>query len=336
MATIWIALFLAGCNSEQLPVQEFSTRFETIAVVNTAQSFTQIPEIVSATNLAVATLLSVTPLTTEFITSIHTISNSTPAFTPILSTQDSQSEVLNLLETNGDCLFPCWWGLSPGETSADDAKYFVEKFGNISQGTILDDNGGYLNLSMQQDSLLITPRFEYNLTTDKDYLDRLKATVAIVRQTEEGGFEYAFDDPLFTQLLMPYSVSKVLSTYGKPSEVLVFVNRKGREFELLLTYPEIGFLINYHALLENGGETYTGCLSKAYVVLLAWDPEHNHSSIEEAASVFYGERFSNDWIAQFLPVETATNLSVDKFIALFLNRNGSDCLNSPVSLWPEQ
>jgi hypothetical protein len=52
----------------------------------------------------------------------------TSIFTP--GGEDAKSKVAYLLETNGNCSLPCWWGITPGRTSWSEAESYLATIAN--------------------------------------------------------------------------------------------------------------------------------------------------------------------------------------------------------------
>ncbi len=50
----------------------------------------------------------------------------TDILVPTLSQELANAKIEELLRTNGNCEFPCWWGMEPGLSSWDDAKRLLE------------------------------------------------------------------------------------------------------------------------------------------------------------------------------------------------------------------
>jgi hypothetical protein len=241
--------------------------------------------------------------------------------------------VLDLLQTNGGCQLPCWWGLTPGETSSQEAKFFLEKFGSLLIISIHSEEGGYVQLQIPQNELIVWPSVEYEINAGDHTIERLSVSIDIVRKIE-GGYEIVYGDPLFAQLMPLYTLPQILSTYGQPSEVLVRGIRGWWEFDLLLSYAEAGFLINYSAPYEEENGVYFGCPSKATIELWLWPPERNYS-LPEAAEVIFGKRFGPEWLASYLPLQEATSLSPEAFYGTYQAFQNTSCLETPVELWPE-
>ena len=65
--------------------------------------------------------LTVTPLATDSLTQIEN-------WTPTISSTnvEGQKLVQELLENNGGCKLPCWWGFTPGKTTWVEARQILE------------------------------------------------------------------------------------------------------------------------------------------------------------------------------------------------------------------
>jgi hypothetical protein len=60
----------------------------------------------------------------------------TPTFTPTLTwtplptlpSQQTRAKIEELLETNGGCELPCWWGITPNETAWPETLHFLRPY----------------------------------------------------------------------------------------------------------------------------------------------------------------------------------------------------------------
>jgi len=76
------------------------------------------------------------PTTTSALVPAYATSTSvpyrtpTPSFTPLprLSPSEAVQLVNELDRTNGGCELPCWWGITPGESSWGETKHFLQSF----------------------------------------------------------------------------------------------------------------------------------------------------------------------------------------------------------------
>jgi hypothetical protein len=94
---------------------------------------TLIPLVTDSGKPAIEFPLVPTPtyLSTEETTALPTTINQIlPTLTPLpaLSVEEAQAFVDELLETNHGCDLPCWWGITPGETTWEEAYQFFASF----------------------------------------------------------------------------------------------------------------------------------------------------------------------------------------------------------------
>jgi len=275
-------------------------------------------------------------LRTPSPTTSQTVTQESPTATlpPALPADEAVKLILDLLRTNGNCRLPCWWGLTPGKTSAQNVESFLETLRNTpNYFSIFDEKGGYVDLLPPSNNLIVRPRLEYRKNTNDGTLEMLSVHLDIERKLIEGGFEIAYGDPLNAQLLQLYTLPQVLSTYGKPTSVLVYGNRGMRQFNLQIAYPESGILVNYISPLDRVGEQYSECPSQAYPTFWLWPAEHKYTP-SEVVSIQLGEGIGQEWLADFLPIEEATSLTIDDFYTIFKNAQSATCIETPVELWP--
>jgi hypothetical protein len=209
-------------------------------------------------------------------------------------------------------------------------------FESISITNIFDENGGYGRWFIPEDDLILDVRvLIFYSQPNPNTLKTLHVTTEIKRRTEDGGFETVWENPLNEQYLSAYSLPEILSTYGQPNNVLVWGNRGWAVFSLVLDYSDQGFVVRYSAPLESSGETFLGCMSKAYTNLHLWDPKLEYSWAEGITRTTGGETDEIESLNQlYLPIEEATLLTPDGFFQNFKDPNNTTCLETPVDLWP--
>jgi hypothetical protein len=114
---ILIFMLISGCSNPQALV---STAFPSGTPSRQIENTDIFP---AATNTHIPTpqLLLIPTDTTSFII---------PILTPIptLAGEDAKRKVAYLLETNGNCSLPCWWGITPGRTTWSEAEPYLETF----------------------------------------------------------------------------------------------------------------------------------------------------------------------------------------------------------------
>jgi hypothetical protein len=163
----------------------------------------------------------------------------TSTWTPIatLLPEAAKETVLELFSMNGGCEFPCWWGITPGKTTRQEAR-------NILQPLASDF---------------------YGIPTDKSFYDYPASYELFFQVPEDVSFEGLFGLMLSTdqtgiiQTIRPrrgwkiniyqYSLSNVLEKFGPPSEIWLKTDIYLQpSFELNLFYPHLGVNFGYTGL----------------------------------------------------------------------------------------
>jgi hypothetical protein len=201
-STICVLLFLVSCDIKQSqPDNSYQTQTTSI---KTSPSLT--PSIIS------------TPL-------LIPTKTATPIPTPTYSPEEIKVRIEELLETNGGCDLPCWWGLIPGETNYEDAIRFFRDLSlsnnyygnseNIFSTSIRVPN--YIN----EQGLLYFNMMRENTENDKIFADAV------------GGYYYP--------------MTELLGMFGKPAEIYFSSQEQfptnSVSFSLILFYPSKGILV---------------------------------------------------------------------------------------------
>jgi hypothetical protein len=149
-----------------------------------------------------------TPLPTETITPTppplpsRTLAPSlTSTMEPTLTDQFSEAYILELLETNGDCALPCFWGIIPGQTALEEAKrssyHLGWHGGDYFNGTIFATGRTYLN---QHLTVLVS---------------FFKSTAMV------GSIHVSIAGENYLNLVKAYTFKQIISTYGVPTQVWI-------------------------------------------------------------------------------------------------------------------
>lgn len=197
--------------------------------------------------------LSLLPTATPAI--IQTIA---PTLIPVATLSVEQEALLEasaelaqeLMETNGGCQLPCWWGVSLGDSAENAIErfngVFDEKFDNDSmyyafRFKIVDEHGiirlGYHNPEMSIMDVSISIDYHF-IDGEVQFID-----VSVERPLPQYGEETLIRD------WEKYSISSMLQRYGKPQYVYLFpqsiADPGPLNFTLVLYYPELGLTFEY-------------------------------------------------------------------------------------------
>lgn len=243
-----VAWLLSGCvpdtDTTPLSSSHFSTRTPFCTTV--ASSPTVIRPL--STRTPVPTM---TPSPTPAPTATRT-----PVLHPTLEAEQMEAFITEMLADNGGCELPCWWGVTPGETSWETVRqYFSE------QGIqVLED--GTLALRYQsgqyQGQWTYTDLIEVNIHQDEDIVQRIE-----VQNSQ-------YQSPLqerFTSLWQRYALQPLLSRHGVPTRVYLNLTTGAPcvgsgnfpSYDMWVVYDDQGIAILYSGLLLYDHDSWWVC-----------------------------------------------------------------------------
>jgi hypothetical protein len=232
-----------------------------------------------------------------------------PTSYPRLETEAARAQILGLLETNGGCKFPCWWGITPGKTRWQDAHAILSPLYHDSEPHL--GTAGYFSGMYFQGDL---PVHEVNISAPETFVESILVLSATVENTSN------------------LSITGIFQSYGIPSEIHIrtFNKLDSHPFSILLYYPTLGVAAGYHSnAYENG------------LVLRICDLEHMSADFYLAAPNSFTDFSSvaNNalWHPQafrILPLEKATSWTVKSFYMTFREPGANTkCVDTLASLW---
>jgi hypothetical protein len=315
---IYVSLTLVSCGSPQAELDYLSTLTPVSKAVTHTHTFAE-------TKTARTTI-------TDTITSTPTISEpilTTPTPIPTLSPSDAEALVTSLLRDNGDCDFPCWWGFTPGDTEIISFASFFDTLGNFSE-TFHGENGVNFYIEFPVNDKYIRLYGSGFFDEEGKNIEWINVFTEIDREIE-GGYEIEYGDPLYFEYLMRYSLAHFLSTYGEPSNVLVYVSDSWWPLSLILDYEELGIFVNFQMPVEGLGDHYKACPSEAVARLWLWSADNKYTLsevLEENNGIQYVEPAS-----LYVAIEEATGISMNEFVDIFSDPTNSSCIFTPITLW---
>jgi hypothetical protein len=288
------------------------------------------------------TLISTPALASPISTNLPTPSN-----VPKLDPTEAVDLVFDLVRTNGNCDFPCFLGaFVPGETSQAAVNDFISQFEDYSSEEI-NIAVNIFSSGKNRTDLLVTRDYDdfyIALIIQFEFQNDLLTQIAFdawpaIRSGEKRG-EFLFGIPEYDVATEFYSLPTVLSEYGMPANVLIGTFNRGAlqgpyiPFSIVLHYPDHGLLIEYIAQQKENGTLFLGCPGESMnFELFISGPEANYG-IADYLQYYEGELLSDIWLEAYRPVEEATSLSLEDFYDLYSNSRASQCLETPISLWP--
>lgn len=275
-----------------------------------------VPRLITSTPATIPPSETVKPPTATLTATL----TGTPAFTstwtplPTLSTLAAEAEIYELLETNGGCELPCWWGIVPDETDMNLAAHNLWAF--ASHKRVGSGNGVTVGefIFLVSESVSPTKYFDVTLTSRGKKVEQID-----VRYLESSKYEI----PAMLQTFgIPTSIwiKTYKSDYRMPANTVPFV--------AALFYQDRGILAMYGE--TDGqviGSTIHGCIVGSAGLTL-WAPDQNLSFDDVATKgVFYDP---------YMALDIASGIAPEDFYNRFKNGDKKICIDTPANLWPDQ
>lgn len=216
--------------------------------------------------------------------------------------------IRSLWVDNGGCRLPCWWGITPGETSWEEAKQFLESIDVlIEKASVKMSNNpnaqGYIGYYWNQKS------DDSNSTHFSVY---------------EGTVQMISIDPETTGFAFQHY--QLLSTYGQPDQILMRrlesctgLSKIDCPYFLTLFYEEQRFLAHFHITSSKPGEPLKRCILFSPRIL-SWSKNETWDEQRLQSEHFYGDTLP------YQSIEEVANIDVATFYERFQNPDVEACI----------
>jgi len=246
-----------------------------------------------------------------------------PTLTPLptLPPDEAEDLVLELLETNGGCQLPCWWGILPS-TSWDQARQYLNRFAMVRRTNTTDE--------------MLSAEFLYNVPEEISQIP-LKHIYHIV----DGKIDFV---ELRTGKYPKYKLPNFLVQNGIPTDVLVDTFPEPINGDLPLSilffYSKKGILAYFETQARIVNENVVGCFTNVTLAgLFLWPPDQQMSLMDITS-----QPISFDfWFSPFNQLEELTGLTVEQFYdrfslidERFTFKDSLQCLSIPIENLPSQ
>jgi len=195
-----------------------------------------------------------------------------PTLTPLptyISYEEDIRAFNKLLRTNGGCQLPCWWGITPGETTWDETHQFIQRFRDfnnidIPQFINPDDSKVYA-----VDELFswysYAPGLDYAPTVEFEVHDNLIATILVPSEIVASS--------------LPLHI--ILQKYGIPDEIYVGPSPHQTNDSRNLSITAYIIYQNLHAMISIGlfgmdDNRLKPCEPYPSEILFLWAPGTNY------------------------------------------------------------
>ncbi len=321
-------IFMAGCtvSSETLPQLETTAKTAPLIIVATTNQ--PVSEIETTpteikTPLLPATTSSPTTMPLPTLLPVSTLSIEQEALL-----EDNAELLQELMQTNGGCQLPCWWGTELGENTASVNEKFINY--GISLWYIpsnfegIDEQGyvhlGYYNPTTLGDDVSVTTDFRF-VDGKVQFIDAL-----VERPLRQYGEEKLLRD------WEKYSISSMLQQYGLPPYVYLFPQNVTEaellNFSLLMYYPELGYKFEYEPYNISSGETQAElCLNldnMRFINLSLYNPEFVNLRPKYLLPPALNPE-ADDFI-QAWTWESVTGMDLDMFYEIYKDSSSPECI----------
>lgn len=260
-----------------------------------------------------------TPISIFFFAPIPT-KTITPTWTPLptIPAEYLEKTIIDLIENNNGCEYPCWWGIKPGETNWQTAKAFLSSFS--PQFWQPDDKSFTTVTFPMPDDWSYASEISVNFYERDNVVSSIRA---------------------FTN----YSIAEILSKYGEPNEIWIEYHEDELfaphySFHISLGYFDKGFMISYFRQVLHDDkknicpyrdfepEILTDGFGKVYKVehhssaLNVWNPLEKKTFIDIMDE--HNPSFSEFYV--FKPLEEITNLDLNEFVNIYKDPNTRTCI----------
>jgi hypothetical protein len=244
---------------------------------------------------------------------------STPTLRPTLPPEQAESLALKLIKNNGDCLFPCWFGMKLGETTWEEARSFLLTFAEITPAEY--------------------GHFDYYITFPlPEGLDPNSIYHSVV-----------IDNGMVTEIMyiapmIDYPLSKLLTVYGKPEEIQIRAEgyymglSKTGMYELGIFYPKLGIMASYKGITEKSKilDICPLIIEKDYTShFLLRQPGSETDFVQAGKEIGLITRPEHGIEIDFKPLEKVANIDTQAFYERYRNpKNLNVCFQVPDPDYP--
>src|SRR6185436_9536152 len=249
---------------------------------------------------------------------------------PTVSVQQSNAKIRELLETNGGCKLPCWWGITPNKTAWPEALHFLSPYiFQLGQGStdVSSENGEKHTYTNYQ--------FYFNM------LDESQPARIIVDVK---------DDTVFWMTIYPpateykYQLHQLLELLGPPKQILISAQSSSPIPELpptvlVLDYSDVGVWVSYGYIPTRVGENLAICPKFSSGKVSNYDNIGGRLELfgikTEVPRTLSIQEYA-DMVGGFTAkkLEDVTNMNIETFYNTFIDPKPEACLETPANLWP--
>ena len=263
-------------------------------------------------------------------TAMPTFSYVAPAY-PTLIDSGAKLILNRMLNQNGGCQLPCWWGIHPGKTRWDDARITLYSFvGKIEELQYTEE---LANNETRRHTIAVI------------YYQRGEPPQISSPEDDPGYFEIRSVDGIVDSIsasqntTLHFNLSNLLSEYGRPTGALInttYASPTGEvPFNLVVYYEEKGIMAFYTEYAPIINEKIYFCFkNEAPIWLLLWNP--SPAKNEQMKEAFL--KGLDYWMYDtgFRSIQDASSSTSEQFYINFKDASNGSCLVTSTDTWSQQ
>lgn len=227
--------------------------------------------------------------------------NPTLTFAPALSPDDAEMYVVELLQTNGECRLPCFWGFVPGQTAMQQFQSKLNSLYNLQNAVLFGDTGGGMKITLPRSSVMLETWVTavVDSRNQSEIIRRLQVEMTAYKDTGTER-DSIYGDTLYTKYFQYYGLPSLLSVYGSPEKVFVgaeLAAQMGGEdvLYLIIEYTSQGWtaVITMPAN-QKSKNIYAGCPYLGVTSLQLWAPGDSEMAQNYGVNVQAGYPWSSN------------------------------------------
>ncbi len=298
-----------------------------------AKSIMETPSLIQSQTPASVDTSTVMPTKTFTPTQRPTMTATPPTPTitliPTLTDDKRRAYIIDLFLHNGGCQYPCFWGLTPGKSTWEDARRLAIPLGDIPY-TIEPGHKYELNLQDWQDGLNLGAI----LSIENDVIQSITSEQVLF-----------VNSPHFIEMAKKQTSYSILEEYGPPDRVIVgLIGLQSEEnpphvnSSLSFYYDTKGFTVLFWPL---DNVTKEDLYFKICPNVNSLPPPLKDSINMQIGIVQVHDRKSLDKINRDLlsrddpeyPIETISDIGVIDFYKMVMSQKQSACFTTSISKW---
>lgn len=303
---LFILVFgLVGCMASTKEIETLVATPPTIEPTKINQQLeTTMPTSVLPTQTIPSPSASVTPTRHPSPTPTKPLATATITPFPTLPIEREEMILSGLMQTNGGCDLPCWWGVTPGSTTVHTAKDMFISWG-------ISWNDGYVAIGR--------PR---HIGVYSEFIVEDDIVQQIVADGTRDRYDLAYR---FTEIWQSYTVAEMLNRYGLPSHVFLappIAAEAGvpNEYSLLLYFTSSDIRIRYLVAAVYLGE------GKNQICSDFEDVQDIRLRLYASGKLQQDEASLQSSPENYISWETATGTSLEEFYEMFKDEDIINCI----------